>query len=72
MSVTIQVVGSLRSHFPASSVLEGAATVGDAIQKIGVPQSEGLAMLVNGRLAHWKTPLNDGDVLQLVPQLAGG
>ena len=31
-----------------------------------------LILLVNGRMAHWQTPLSDGDVLKLVPAIGGG
>ena len=31
-----------------------------------------LILLVNGRMAHWQTPLTDGDVLKLVPAIGGG
>ena len=72
MAVLVQVTGSLRSHVPAGVTLDDVHTVGEAVERLHLPATEGLAMLVNGRLAHWATPLQDGDTLQLIPALAGG
>jgi len=72
MTVTMRVHGILRDHMQASTQLDNVHTVGAAIERMGVPSSIGLAILVNGRLADWRTPLHDGDVVQLVPQISGG
>lgn len=72
MSVLVQATGSLRSRIPAGISLDNVRTVGEAIERLQLPPTEGLAILVNGRLAHWTTRLKDGDTLQLIPALAGG
>ena len=72
MTVNIQGSGSLRARIPVGTTLEDVHTVGEAIERVGVPGSEGLAILVNGRLADWNTELADSDSIKLIPALAGG
>lgn len=74
MSITVRLAGSLRpnDNHEHEIVLTQARTVGEAVGQLDLPQSMGLVMLVNGRLAHWQTELRDGDVLQLLPVIGGG
>jgi len=72
MTVTIRATGSLRSRVPSDTFLEDVLTVGEAVDRLGLSQITGLAILVNGRVAHWGSSLQNGDVVQLVPQLSGG
>jgi molybdopterin converting factor small subunit len=72
MIVSIQGTGSLRARIPSGTTLEDVHTVGEAILRVGLPQTDGLAILVNGRLADWNTALADNDSIQLIPALAGG
>jgi molybdopterin converting factor small subunit len=72
MAVEIEGVGSLKSAVPAGMVLADVETVGQAIERLAVPADVGVAMLVNGRVAHWNSELHDGDVLTLLPAICGG
>jgi molybdopterin converting factor small subunit len=72
MAVTVKTSGSLRERIPTNTVIENAQTVGQAIERLSIPDSVGMAILVNGLLAHWNTPLHDGDIIQLIPQISGG
>lgn len=72
MSVTIQVSGSLKERAGAATVIENVRTVGEAVAQLPVPKDMGLVIMVNGRLADWRTELKDGDVLQLLPVIGGG
>jgi molybdopterin converting factor small subunit len=72
MTVTIRATGSLRSRVGSDTILEDVSTVGDAVDRLGLEQITGMAILVNGRIAHWGSSLQNGDVIQLIPQLAGG
>jgi molybdopterin converting factor small subunit len=72
MTVSVRALGSLGSRIPANMVVNNVETAGEAITRVGLPDSEGLAILINGHIANWDTPLHDGDVLQLVPQISGG
>ena len=70
--MTIRAHGALREHIGATITIENARTVGEAIGHLHLREDMGLAILVNGALAHWNTPLRDGDTIQLVPQISGG
>ena len=72
MPITIQPAGSIKRFVAPDSVLEHAQTVGEAIEQLDLPDNIGVVMMVNGRIAHWNTSLADGDVLQLIPTIAGG
>ncbi|MCS7040092.1 MAG: MoaD/ThiS family protein [Caldilineales bacterium] len=74
MSIIVRLAGSLRPNddHEREIVLTQARTVGEAVGQLDLPQTMGLVMLVNGRLAHWQTELQDGDVLQLLPVIGGG
>jgi sulfur carrier protein ThiS len=71
MAVGIQASGVLQKHLPSGLQIE-AATVGEAVSMVDLPEVGELLLLVNGRIAHWQTELNDGDVLKLVPAIGGG
>lgn len=72
MVVTITAHGALRERVGATTRVDNVQTVGEALSRLPLPEVEGLAILVNGHLAHWHTHLNDGDAIQIIPQLAGG
>lgn len=72
MAVSVQATGSLRIHIPSGTTLQDVETVGEAIERLDLPSSTGLAVLVNGHIAHWETTLHDGDSLQLVPGSPAG
>jgi len=72
MAVIVQTHGSLRDHIGTGIDLDNVQIVGDVIARLSIPDDTGLAILVNGRLAHWQTPLHNGDVVQLIPQISGG
>jgi molybdopterin converting factor small subunit len=68
MSVRIIAEDMLPSH---EAQLE-AGTVGEAAEAVGLARRTGLVILVNGRLADWKTALVDGDTVEFIPALGGG
>ena len=72
MKVRVEAGGSLQSHVPSQTILEQVDTVGDAITRLQLPRDVALIIMVNGRIAHWTTPLHDGDVMQLLPTIGGG
>ena len=72
MKITVRPVGSLKRFIATGTVLEDVQTVGDAVEQLSLPRKMGLVMLVNERIANWNTPLADGDILQLIPTIAGG
>ena len=72
MPISIRPTGSLKRFIAPDTALENAHTVGEAVEQLSLPEDMGLVMMVNGRTAHWNTPLTDGDILQLIPTIAGG
>ena len=57
---------------PRRERLEDVHTVAEAWARLGLGQAAGLAVLVNGRLANWRTELRDGDVVKLLRAPGGG
>ncbi len=53
-------------------VWEGAATVGDILDRLAVPRAEVKLVFINGRHAAMDTPVNDGDRVGLFPPIGGG
>jgi sulfur carrier protein ThiS len=57
---------------PRREQLENVRTVAEAWARLDLGQASGLAVLVNGRLADWRTELLDGDVVSLLRAPGGG
>jgi len=74
MKVEIRLFASLRKYGLPQEEMELAegTTVGNLLEKIGIPPSEVAITLVNGRHAQEELPLNDGETLALFPPIAGG
>ncbi|MFN8455059.1 MAG: MoaD/ThiS family protein [Anaerolineae bacterium] len=72
MPVFIEASETLRQVIPAGTTLERVQTVGEAISQLNLPRNLMPVVMVNGRLAHWNTEVRDGDVLKLLPPIAGG
>jgi molybdopterin converting factor small subunit len=72
MSITIKVAGMLKQHLPSGATVQDVSTVGQAIERLALPEVGSLLMLVNGQMVHWHTPLQDGDTLELIPAICGG
>jgi sulfur carrier protein ThiS len=70
--VTVEAGGSLRTLIPPQTTLDDVQTIGDALQRLRLPPDVALIIMVNGRIAHWTTRLNDGDAIQLLPTIGGG
>jgi sulfur carrier protein ThiS len=80
MIIEVKLYLSLLRYVPQSERrLEGnkwkvpeASTVGQVLEMLNLPEEETKILLINGRYAYKGRVLNDGDVLQVVPPLAGG
>ena len=71
MTITVLASGILKDQIPKELKLE-ASTVGEAVSQLDLPEVGEMILLVNGRMAHWQTALQDGDLLKLVPAIGGG
>jgi hypothetical protein len=79
VKVEIRLLATLATYRPAGSPAEGGilnlpsgATVGQAMQTLGIPAEIDCLRIVNGLDAGIERPLADGDVLTLCPPLVGG
>jgi molybdopterin converting factor small subunit len=74
MKVELRLFASLRKYGPPQEEMELAegTTVGELLERVGIPPSEVAIALVNGRHAPNELPLNDGETLAFFPPIAGG
>lgn len=72
MTIIIRAAGRLKNQIAPGTTLDGVHSVGEAIEKLALIDAEGVIMMVNERVAHWHTELQDGDELQLIPVIGGG
>jgi hypothetical protein len=72
MSVRVEGRGAISERIPPDLTFEDGHTVGEIMLRLDLPTAIGKIMLVNGRLANWDTPLQPGDVLQIVATAGGG
>ena len=77
MRVHVKVFAGLRNFAPEGKSpfdldLEPGATVGDLLERLGIPQEKPKILLVNGRHASLDRELSEGDEVSLFPPVAGG
>lgn len=80
MIIQVKLYLSLLRYVPQSEErLEGnkwkvpeGSTVGQVLEMLNLPEEETKILLINDRYAYKGRILKDGDVLQVVPPLAGG
>ena len=75
--ITVRLYGLLRIESGIREKQLEASTVADvlnALTECGIPRKDldGCIILVNGKAAKKRTALNPGDVVQLLPPVAGG
>lgn len=72
MTITIRAAGRLKRQIAPGTTLDDVRTAGEAIERLGLSGAEDVIIMVNERVAHWHTELQDGDELQLIPVIGGG
>ncbi len=75
--ITVKLYGLLRLDSGIREQRVEAETMKDvfaALESAGIPRRklEGCVILINGKPAKKRAMLNDGDVVQLLPPVAGG
>jgi len=50
----------------------GGATLGAALEGAGVAAAQGMDLRINSQPATLDTPLNEGDVVTVIPRIKGG
>jgi molybdopterin converting factor small subunit len=80
MLITVHIYAHLRYYLPEPDesiaekewdVPEGS-TVGFVLEKLKMPKEIRVTVLVNNNSANQRAVLNEGDVIHIVPQMAGG
>lgn len=74
MEIEVRLFAGLRKYRNEKNTvkIEEGASVGDFIEKMGIPPAEVAIILVNGRHAGRDQALHDGETVSLFPALAGG
>lgn len=77
LRVRVRLYATLRMYGPqqegpVSVELPAPATVGSALQALGIPEELPKVVLLNGRHASTAQPLREGDELALFPPVEGG
>jgi molybdopterin converting factor small subunit len=79
MKIEIKLFANFREYLPPGSEkytcwleLEEGTTVGQALQRLKIPESIPMITLVNGLHRTFEDPLQAQDVLSVFPPVAGG
>lgn len=77
--VQVRVYAGLRRYLPGLPLGQSAtidlppeATIGDALDQLGIPRSETKSCFVNGLKQDFDHPLKENDELAAFPPVAGG
>ncbi|MBN1835898.1 MAG: MoaD/ThiS family protein [Spirochaetales bacterium] len=75
-SVTVHLQASLRRKRSGGGrgdrVATQAATVGELLRELGVPEAQAAMMFVNGERARPGSAIRDGDEIRVFPLVGGG
>ena len=58
MGIVVESSGAFAEYTPPGCVLEDVKTVGEVVERLGLPSHTGMVILVNHRLASWGTGLS--------------
>jgi molybdopterin converting factor small subunit len=79
MNVTIKLFASARRYIPengdgnsCSLEMKSGASVEDLVARIGIPPTMPKMVLVNGLHSNNSRKLSEGDVVSIIPPIAGG
>jgi molybdopterin converting factor small subunit len=74
MEIRVRLSGNLRQYFEEEKRfrLDGEATIGDLIDRLGLAEGEVGVIALNGGLATRSEELHGGDEVLLFPPIGGG
>ncbi len=79
MCVTVKLFAFLRKYLPADAdggacvmTLRSGATVNDLVARMSIPTHTPKMLLINGRHCSGAQKLTEGDVVSIIPPIAGG
>lgn len=71
--IPIYLEGVLKKYVPLQPVrVPAGQTVRQAVSTLGIPPRQTVAAILNNQICDLDTVLSPGDVLRLVPPIAGG
>lgn len=80
MIVRIKIYAYLRYYLPIPNQftqdeewdMPERTTIGQVLEKLNLPKEIRFTVLLNGNTGDEKTALNEGDIVHILPQMAGG
>ena len=80
MIIKVKIYAYLRYYLPSPDKftqneeweMPGGTTIGQVLEKLNLPKEIRLTVLLNGNTADEKTALKEGDIVHILPQMAGG
>jgi len=80
MIIQVKIYAYIRYYLPAPDKftqdeewdMPEKTTIGQVLEKLDLPEEIRIIVLLNGRSADQETALNEGDVVHILPQIAGG
>ncbi len=80
MIIRVKIFAYLRYYLTAPNELTQneewdvpeETTIAQVLEKLNLPREIRIVVLLNGRTADGATTLNEGDIVHILPQIAGG
>jgi molybdopterin converting factor small subunit len=80
MIIRVKIYAYLRYYLPAPDEFSQdeewdvpeEITIGQVLEKLNLPGDIRIMVLLNGRTADREVALNEGDIVHILPQIAGG
>jgi len=80
MMIRVKIYAYLRYYLPDPDPftqneewdMPAKTTIGHVLEKLHLPKEMRVTVLLNGHTHDEKTVLNDGDIVHILPQMAGG
>ncbi len=80
MIIRVKTYAYLRYYVPAPDKLAQdeewdvpeKTTIGGVLEKLNLPKEMRITVLLNGRTADGETALHEGDIVHILPLMAGG
>lgn len=80
MIIRVKTYAYLRYYLPAPDKfaqdeewdVPEKTTIGQVLEKLNLPKEIRIIVLLNGRTADGETALNEGDIVHILPLMAGG
>ncbi|MBN1567273.1 MAG: MoaD/ThiS family protein [Acidobacteria bacterium] len=80
MRITVHIYARLRCHLPAAEKyfkdrewdVPNGSTIQHVVEKLKLPREIPVSFLLNNNSVDQMTPLKEGDIIHIFPQMGGG